>query len=116
MSRKVIHFGCVVCNEDNAFSQLICCGGCDLEFHPYCLNPPQRFEPNPGWRCPNCVLSPPANNLKVEPVEENNMPQQAVEEAAAVNLLALLADESAVERAHQLVSKPGKPVPQTPQN
>ena len=111
MVRKIIHFGCVVCNEDNAFSELISCGGCSLEFHQNCLNLSQISD-SVAWRCTQCVESPPPlkKRVKVQRFESAHSAKHLKKEEigeyeqAAVNLLSLLSDRPRTDEVNAQIT------------
>ena len=84
--RKIIHFGCVICNKVFVESSLVACSQCSLEFHLSCLGAaaPSVVE---GWHCADC--RPP---LKLGKHSCSSADDMGEYEQAAASLLSLLSD------------------------
>ena len=42
---------CAICSQKGL---LLCCDYCSLAYHPECLSPPLKSQPQDFWACPRC--------------------------------------------------------------
>src|SRR4051794_28835218 len=70
LSFKVLE--CSVCMSQEDSGRLVCCRGCSLTVHHYCVIP-LISKPIPNWVCPSCApkylkyRSNPSNNINSTP-------------------------------------------------
>jgi len=47
---------CVVCLVENNQDKLLCCEGCELKHHTFCLTPKLKKIPQGSWLCKKCII------------------------------------------------------------
>ncbi|XP_065888138.1 remodeling and spacing factor 1-like [Dysidea avara] len=62
-SKSVV--GCMKCQEDTNYEQMLLCDQCNGECHTYCLYPPLFGIPSGTWVCPQCDQKCLLDKLKV---------------------------------------------------